>query len=175
MKKHVKTFIAQLLWPEYIRNGGVIHSIPILFNCFVLQKLLRINSHVPWPVHYTTKVMSPEKIENGDRTPGLSIACHLDGRNGIKFGKNVWVGPRVSVISMNHDVQDYHKFINGKSVIIGDNCWLAANVVILPEVALGEHTVVAAGSVVTKSFTQGNVVLAGVPAKVVKELRSYKD
>jgi len=44
------------------------------------------------------------------------------------------------------------------------------NAVILPGVHLGDHTIVAAGSVVTKSFPQGNCILGGVPAKVVKEL-----
>ena len=55
----------------------------------------------------------------------------------------------------------------------GDNCWLGANVVILPGVELGNHVVVAAGTVVTKSFLQDDILLAGVPAKVTKELDAY--
>ncbi|EGG99892.1 capsular polysaccharide synthesis enzyme [gamma proteobacterium IMCC2047] len=75
---------------------------------------------------------------------------------------------------MNHDVNDFSKYLKGGPVVIGNNCWLATNSVILPEVVLGDHTVVAAGAVVTKSYPQGNVVLAGVPAVPVKELDNYK-
>ncbi|GAA3904746.1 hypothetical protein GCM10022228_13690 [Halomonas cibimaris] len=75
---------------------------------------------------------------------------------------------------MNHNPNNYHHYIEGGPVIIGDNCWLGANAVILPEVKIGEHTIVAAGSVVTKSFPDSNQLLAGVPAKVVKKLDDYK-
>lgn len=149
-------------------------SVRLLLMCFFVQKVLGINRRVTWPIHWTSKVTAPKKINRGNRCPGLSMGCHIDGRNGIVFGANVWIGPRVSVISMNHDPNDYHKYIESGPVVIGNNCWLGANSVILPEVELGEHTVVAAGSVVTKSFKEGNQVLAGVPARVVKRLHEYR-
>ena len=149
-------------------------SLSVLLKCFFVQKVLGINRSIPWPVHWTSRIGMPSKIHRGSRYPGLSMGCHIDGRNGICFGRNVWIGPRVSIISMNHDVHDYRKYIEGAPIEIGDNCWLAANVVILPEVVLGPHTVVAAGSVVTCSFPEGNQVLAGVPARVVKALDQYR-
>ncbi|EOJ3081127.1 DapH/DapD/GlmU-related protein, partial [Acinetobacter baumannii] len=54
---------------------------------------------------------------------------------------------------------------------IGDKCWIGMNSVILPGVVLGNGTIVAAGAVVTKSFKQGNIVIAGVPAKIIKEIK----
>lgn len=144
-----------------------------VIKCFVIQKILLINRSVSWPVHWSSRITAVSKIERGTRYPGLSMGCHIDGRNGIKFGSNVWIGPRVSIVSMNHDPNNYHKYIKCDPVVIGDNCWLATNVVILPGVELGEHTIVAAGSVVTKSFKDGNQLLAGVPARVVKKLQSY--
>lgn len=146
----------------------------LLLKCFIVQKIIGFNRRVPWPVHWSSRVVDAKKIERGNRCPGLSMGCHIDGRNGIKFGNNVWVGPRVSIISMNHDLNDYHSYIKSGPVVIGENCWLGANAVILPEVVLGDHTVVAAGSVVTKSFKDGNQVLAGVPARVVKKLDEYR-
>jgi acetyltransferase-like isoleucine patch superfamily enzyme len=54
-------------------------------------------------------------------------------------------------------------------VFIGNNVWLGVNVTVLKGVAIGENTVVAAGSVVTKSLS-ANVIAGGVPAKVLKHL-----
>lgn len=149
-------------------------SVLLLLKCFFFQKVLGFNRRVTWPVHWTSKVTHPENILRGTRCPGLAIGCHIDGRNGIKLGENVWVGPRVTIISMNHNIYDFNKYVKKGPIVIGDNCWLATNSVILPGVELGKHTVVAAGSIVTRSFPEGDQLLAGVPAKVVKKLGSYK-
>ncbi len=146
----------------------------LLMKHVFIQKFLRVNAHVPWPVHWTSQVNSVEKIARGSRCPGLSRGCHIDGRNGIKIGKNVWIGPKVSIISMNHDVTNYHHFINDPAITIGDNCWLGAHCLILPGVRLGNHIVVAAGTVVTKSFEEDNLLLAGVPARIIKKLSPYQ-
>ncbi len=138
------------------------------------QKILRINGNVPWPVHFTSMVRMPKNIERGDRCPGLSMGCYLDGRNGIILGKNVWLGPRVSIISMNHDTQDYNQYVREEPVRIGDNCWLATNAIILPGVQLGNHVIVAAGAVVTRSFLEDDILIGGVPARVIKKLEPYQ-
>jgi acetyltransferase-like isoleucine patch superfamily enzyme len=147
----------------------------LLIRHVFIQKILRINSHVLWPVHWTTHVSAPQKINRGSRFPGLSRGCHLDGRNGIILGKNVWIGPRVSLISMNHDINNYHEYVSDEPIVVGDNCWLGANAIVLPGVKLGNHVVVAAGAVVTKSFPTDNVLLAGVPAQIIKSLDSYQE
>ncbi len=140
---------------------------------FFYQKILRKNARVPWPVHPTSVFKSPEKIQRGTRCPGLAPFCYIDARNGINIGKNTWIGPRVSIISMNHDINDYTKYSKSPPIRIGDNCWIGTGAIITAGVALGDHTVVAAGSVVTKSF-EGNVLIGGVPAKIIKKLEQYK-
>lgn len=55
------------------------------------------------------------------------------------------------------------------NIVLKKGCWVAANVTILSGVTIGENSVVAAGSVVTKSIPSG-VVAAGVPAKVIKQI-----
>ena len=124
-------------------------------------------------VHWTTKIKSHEKIKPGSRCPGLSPYCYLDGRNGIIIGKNVWIGPNVSLISMNHNTNNYAKYIKDSPIIIGDNCWIGASSIILPGVKLGNHVVIGAGSVVTKSFLDDNILVAGNPAKKIKDLDTY--
>ena len=59
--------------------------------------------------------------------------------------------------------------LDENQVTIGDNCWIGGGVTILPGVTLGDNVVVGAASVVTKSFPS-NVVIAGNPAKVIREL-----
>jgi acetyltransferase-like isoleucine patch superfamily enzyme len=150
------------------------HALAIVLRSYLIQKIFRINSHVPWPVHPTSKIIAPEKIERGTRTPGLAVGCHIDGRNGIIFGKNVWIGPHVCIISQNHDTTDYRRFIKQPGIVIGDDCWIGAGAIILPGVHLARHTVVGAGAVVTKSTSDENCLIAGNPAKVTKKIGRYK-
>lgn len=146
----------------------------IIMKTAFFQKILGFNRRVYWPVHRSSTIKCIENIERGTRLPGFSKNCHLDGRNGIIFGKNVWVGPNVTIVSMNHDVNNYNNYVKTTPIIIGDNCWIASNVVILPKVELGAHTVVAAGTIVTKSFKEGNQIIGGNPARVIKQLPEYK-
>jgi len=53
---------------------------------------------------------------------------------------------------------------------IGKNCWIGTNSTILPGIELGDRTIVGANTVVTKSFSEGNVIIAGTPAKIVRKL-----
>lgn len=175
MKKFI-FYIIKLINKTLYRNYDVensVHSQLVILRYGFFQKILGFNRYVPWPVHWTSTVTSCNKIIPGTRTPGLGKGCHIDGRNGIKIGKNVWIAPYVKIISMNHDVNNYNNYIKAKSIKIGDNCWIGANAIILPEVELGAHTVVAAGAIVTKSFREGNQVIGGNPAKIIKKLSRY--
>lgn len=54
--------------------------------------------------------------------------------------------------------------------ILCEKCWIGMNSMILPGVELGNRTIVGAGSIVTKSFKEGNCIIAGNPAKVIRNL-----
>jgi acetyltransferase-like isoleucine patch superfamily enzyme len=164
--------VLYIIWPKYMRSGNE-HSPAIVIRYWFLQKVFRIYGSVPWHVHPTSKVSKPENIERGSRTPGFSPSCHIDGRNGIVIGRNVWIGPRVSIISMNHDANNFNNYLTEKPIVIKKNSWLGANCIILPGVHLGCHTVVAVGAVVTKYFPKGDQGLAGVPANIVERLNPY--
>jgi acetyltransferase-like isoleucine patch superfamily enzyme len=147
----------------------------------IFQRIFRVNSETPWPVHWSSTVSEPKKIKLKNWLsypgyivyPGYSIGNYIQAINGIEFGVNVRIGPGVKIVSANHDTNNYDKWPKAKPIQIGDHVWLGANSVILPGVSLGPHTIVAAGAVVTKSFEEGNCVLAGVPAKVSKRLPNY--
>lgn len=75
-----------------------------------------------------------------------------------------------SVIKCDLDATDYF----GR-VTIGNSCFVGLHSILLPGVTLGDHTIVGAGSVVTKSFPEGNVVIAGNPARIICTLQEFKE
>jgi hypothetical protein len=141
---------------------------------FIAQRVLRINSHVTWPVHWSSIVSHPNKIKKALQLPylGHHPGCYIQAMNGIEIGKNVRYGPNVHIISSNHSLLDYDKHDHTSPIKIGDNCWIGSGAIILPGVELSDHVIVAAGSVVTKSFTNDKLI-GGVPAKVIKRLDPY--
>lgn len=159
--------IMHLFYPSF--NNDEYYN-KTLLKYILWQKIIGINRSTPWPVHFTSFVKCPEKIKNGTKAPGYSMGCYIDGRNGIVIEENVYVGPRVSLISMNHDKNNLEQYVECAPIVIRRNCWLAANAIVLAGVELGEHTVVAAGAVVTKSFPDGHQMLAGNPATIIKKL-----
>ena len=172
MKKIIKNFIYFLLRIIYkdINKCLVPYSIRELLSYTYKQKILGYNRNIPWPVHFTSQVKCPEKIQRGTMYPGFSIHNYIDGRNGIVFEENVITAPKISIISQNHDNLNFENYIDSKPIIIRKNSWIATGAIILPEVELGEHTIVAAGAVVTKSFPEGNQIIGGNPAKVIKKI-----
>lgn len=142
------------------------------FEFWFKQKVLNWggNRRAYWPVHWTSKVYDAENILVGvDAYPGIMGGCYITGRGGIEIGDYTQIAPNVVIVSANHDVYDSRKHITAK-VTIGKYCWIGAGAKIMPGVTLGDWTIVAAGAVVTKSFANGYCIIAGVPAKQVKEL-----
>lgn len=143
---------------------------PITFRYWFFQKVLGFNKQAYWPVHFTSRVNSAHKIRVGvDTCPGYMNNCYIQGGGGIDIGDYTQIAPNVGIISSNHDLYDSRKSRN-KKVEIGRYCWLGMGAIILPGVKLGDFTIVAAGSVVTKSFEEGYCVIAGVPAVKIKKL-----
>lgn len=137
---------------------------------FFFQKILRINAEVPFMVHYTSRVSETVFLGKGVAEYfANSSGCYIQGINKIYFGDNTIFAPGIKIISANHDKKDFSK--HNKTIgpiIIGKNCWIGANAVILPGVQLGDNVIVGAGAVVSKSFPS-NVVIGGVPAKIISK------
>ena len=107
----------------------------------------------------------------GDHT---RIGLHNTIIGPVKIGNHVNLAQGITVTALNHNFDDTNKRIDEqgvstKAVTIEDDVWIGANAVILPGVTIGNHCVVAAGAVVTKDVPPHSLV-AGVPAKVIKQI-----
>ncbi len=135
---------------------------------FIVQKVFGINKNAKFMVHYTSTV-------NGNIHLGINVVkylagsggCYIQGINSVSIGDYTMIAPGVKIISANHSISNFDCHEKVQPIVIGKSCWLGTNSVILPGVTLGNNVIVAAGSVVTKSF-EGNVIIAGVPAKIIK-------
>jgi acetyltransferase-like isoleucine patch superfamily enzyme len=143
-------------------------SVRNIIGLFLWKSLWRILIHPTPGYHVLCRVDYPENIEGSPKCS--SYGCFLQAVGKITLGEDVWLAPNVGIITAGHDFDDLSKNSAPKSVTIGDHCWIGMNAVILPGVILGNHTMVGAGSVVTKSFPEGDCVIAGNPARVIKRL-----
>ena len=107
----------------------------------------------------------------GDHT---RIGLHNTIIGPVTIGSHVNLAQGITVTALNHNFDDPDKKIDEQGisttpVFIGDDIWIGANAVVLPGVTIGNHSVVAAGAVVTKDVPPHSLV-AGVPAKVIKQI-----
>lgn len=143
---------------------------PCTFKLWFFQKVLGFNRKAYWPCHHGSTINCWWNINVGvDAYPGYASGCYIQGIGKVRIGDYTIIAQNVSIISANHDLHDKRKW-NLSEVIIGKYCWLGVGSTVLPGVSLGDFTVVGAGSVVTKSFPEGNCVLAGNPARIIRKL-----
>lgn len=129
--------------------------------------LLKKNRY--WPKHKNCLVANPGNVFVGINCIIGRPGNYIQGAGKVYIGDYVQLAPNVGILSSNHDLYD-QRISNKESVVIGAYSWVGMNSVVLPGVELGTRTIVAAGSVVTKSFPEGFCVIGGVPAKVIKYL-----
>jgi acetyltransferase-like isoleucine patch superfamily enzyme len=137
----------------------------------LFHRVLRQNAGVPWAMHHTSTIRSPHRLAVGLGTyPGDSPGVYINADNGIMIGDFTNLGPQVGLISANHNAIDNTQSVAAPTLRIGRFCWLGMGAVVLPGVELGDFTVVGAGAVVTHSFPAGYCVVAGNPARILKQL-----
>ncbi len=119
-----------------------------------------------------------ENLSIGDGTSIPKGATFYCTKAPLTIGKKVIFGPKPTIITGDHRIDIQGKYIiditndeklpeNDQPVTIEDGCWIGANVTILKGVTIGHDSVVAAGSVVTKSCEPYSII-GGVPAKLIR-------
>jgi len=160
------TFLKLLFKRVFFSN----RSNNIRFLNFIINKL-KGTCNFPYSVHFSTTFSSPENIKiaggkNLIKSLSNSGNCYFSAHNGIEFGYNVLFAPNVQIISSNHDFSENREPLTANPVVICNDAWIGTNVVILPEVTIGEKAVIGAGSVVSKSVPPYCIVV-GNPIRIV--------
>lgn len=117
------------------------------------------------------------------------------GGHHVHFGKNVYANFNLTLVDDTHIYIGDHTMIGPNVVIatgghpllpelrqkgyqynvpvhIGKNCWIGAGAIVVPGITIGDHSVIGAGSVVTKDIPS-NVLAVGNPCKVLREISDY--
>lgn len=113
-----------------------------------------------------------EGIEHIEVGSDVSIAAfvHIWGYGGVRIGNRVMIASHTAISTITHDhaKREMYKTVIAKPIVIGNDVWIGAHAVIMPGITLGDGAVVAAGAVVTADVAP-NAIVAGVPARGIKE------
>ncbi len=141
-----------------------------------------IHEHVVWRahihakkgarIHATASIRNPQNVYVGRNSHINHLCCVWAGETSkVVLGDNVLMGPGVSLFSVNHGTIKGQPMISQArqeaTIVVGDDVWLGANSVITAGTTIANGVLVAAGTVVTHSISEEDVIVAGVPAKII--------
>ena len=150
------------------------HAIKIInfYNYSHVQPMRAISLGSDPAISPDASFTNPERISIGDRVR-IGSRCSLwagprDGR--IVLGDDVLFGPEVFLTAANYRFNEgspvTKQAMDEGDVVIGNDVWLGARVMVLPGVTIGDYAVVGAGSIVTKNIPRGAIAV-GAPARIV--------
>jgi acetyltransferase-like isoleucine patch superfamily enzyme len=101
----------------------------------------------------------------------INQCCTIYDMSGVDICDEVMVGPSVNIITSGHALKPSERraYVEASPIVIEKGVWIAAGATIIGGVTIGENSVIAAGSVVTKDIP-ANSLAAGVPARVIRSL-----
>ncbi len=100
----------------------------------------------------------------------INSGCKFQDQGGIVIGDGTFIGHNTVLATLDHDINPEKRHILYPAPIrIGRKVWIGAGVIITKGVTIGDNSVIAAGAVVTHDIP-GNVIAAGVPAKVLRKI-----
>ena len=126
-------------------------------------------------IDVSTTVLAPFHINLGiftriGKNVFINHDCTFLDIGGITIEDDVLIGPKVNLITESHPLNPTErKALLVKPIVIKRNVWIGAGAIILPGVTVGENSVVAAGATVAKEVP-ANSVVAGIPAKVIRNI-----
>ena len=104
----------------------------------------------------------------------INAGCKFQDQGGIYIGDDVLIGHNVVMATLNHDENPENRAnLIANPIRIGNKVWIGSNATILPGVSVGDGAIIAAGAVVTKDVGENSIV-AGVPAKFIRKVKTDK-
>lgn len=100
----------------------------------------------------------------------INADCKFQDQGGIEIGDDVLIGHGVVLATLDHNIDPYKRYqlIPGK-IKIGNRVWIGSNATVTRNVTIGDNSVVAGGAVVIEDVPE-NVIVAGVPAQIIKHI-----
>jgi acetyltransferase-like isoleucine patch superfamily enzyme len=170
-----KAFLRDLVLGSYEFVFSIIFILPRckIFNP-IKSSFLRIQGAKigKWITYYPgIKIIPARNLIIGDYVD-LAWGVLITTKGGVEIGDRTLIGYDSKIISSNHVIpinkgRIFDSGHDSKKITIGKDVWIGANSVVLPGVNIGEGSVIAAGSVVTKDVAPFTIV-GGVPAKIIK-------
>lgn len=185
----INEYLDRLNAGECVRDGSEMH----LKMCELSNRAMRITCqlngtyHTPQEVRALFSELTGRHIdESFNMFPpfytdcGLNITvgrrvfinscCNFQDQGGISIGDDSLIGHKVVLATLNHGFEPQDRgSLYPAPIVIGRNVWVGASATILPGVTVGDNAIIAAGAVVTKDVPE-NMIVAGVPARVVKTI-----
>jgi acetyltransferase-like isoleucine patch superfamily enzyme len=186
----IHDLLAHLNRGEAVEGGSKLHQVMHNVSQEALKLTTEMNGHyhtpeeiqelfsllIGKPVDETFAMFPPFYTDCGKnisvgKNVFINSGCRFQDQGGIRIGDGVLIGHNVVLATLNHDIDPKKRStMHPGIIVIGDNVWIGANVTVVPGVTIGDGAVIAAGAVVTKDVPV-NVIVGGVPAKVIKKIK----
>ena len=165
---------SKIKWGKFLRLGNQVYVSALSKNGIQFGDNVSIGA-------FSRVIVSTSLNNIGDKivignNVGIGEFAYLGGAGSLKIGDECIVGQYLSCHPENHNYEDLetairHQGVSRKGISIGKNCWIGSKVTILDGVNIGNGSILAAGSVVTKSFPEYSII-GGVPAKLLKNRKN---
>lgn len=105
----------------------------------------------------------------------INFGCTFLDQGGITIEDGVFIAPDVKILTEgHHEEPSLRRTLLTKPIHIGKRVWIGAGATILPGVSIGDNAIIAAGAVVSKDVA-ANMIVGGVPARELREIRTEAD
>lgn len=187
----IHDFLAHLNRGEAVEGGSEMHQMMHTVSQEALKLTADLNGHyhtpeeirelfsllIGKPVEEKFSMFPPFYTDCGKnisvgKNVFINSGCRFQDQGGIAIGDGVLIGHNVVLATLNHDIDPKKRStMHPASIVIGNNVWIGANATVVPGVTIGDGAVIAAGAVVTKDVP-ANVIVGGVPAKIIKQIET---
>ena len=159
-RKRIRDLFVNVIAASFITGRRIRFLIYQLYGCNIKTK--RVS---PGCIFYSNKILI-------GKDTFINYRCIFDNLEAIEIGDNCHLAQEVLLAGATHEIGEAERRggkVYGRPIKIGNGCWLGARVTVLPGVTIGEGSIIATGSVVTKDC-EPNALYAGIPARKVKNL-----